>query len=44
MMLRVQDEAFRSAFDVGYAATTVEAIAAAAEVSPSTVYRGPRKK
>jgi AcrR family transcriptional regulator len=39
MMLRVQDEAFRSAFDVGYAATTVEAIAAAAEVSPSTVYR-----
>jgi len=39
MMLRVQDEAFRSAFEVGYAATTVEAIAAAADVSPSTVYR-----
>ena len=39
MMLRVQDEAFRSAFDVGYASTTVEAIAAAADVSPSTVYR-----
>ena len=39
MMLRVQDEAFRSAFDVGYAATTVEAVAATAEVSASTVYR-----
>jgi AcrR family transcriptional regulator len=39
MMLRVQDEAFRSAFDIGFAATTVEAIAAAADVSPSTVYR-----
>ena len=39
MMLRVQDEAFRSAFEVGYAATTVELIAAATEVSPSTVYR-----
>lgn len=39
MMLRVQDEAFRSAFKVGFAATTVEAIAAAADVSPSTVYR-----
>jgi AcrR family transcriptional regulator len=39
MMLRVQDEAFRSAFEVGFAATTVEAIAAAADVSPSTVYR-----
>ena len=39
MMRRVQDEAFRRAFEVGYAATTVEAIAAAADVSPSTVYR-----
>ena len=39
MMIRVQDEAFRSASEVGYAATTVEGIAAAAEVSPSTVYR-----
>lgn len=39
MMLRVQDAAFQSAYDVGYAATTVEDIAAAAEVSPSTVYR-----
>jgi AcrR family transcriptional regulator len=39
MMLRVQDEAFRNAFEVGYAATTVEAVAAAADVSPSTVYR-----
>jgi AcrR family transcriptional regulator len=39
MMLRVQDEAFRMAFEVGFAATTVEAIAAAADVSPSTVYR-----
>jgi AcrR family transcriptional regulator len=39
MMLRVQDEAFRSAFAVGFAATTVEGVAAAAEVSPSTVYR-----
>lgn len=39
MMLRVQDAAFESAFEVGYAATTVEAVAAAAEVSPSTVYR-----
>jgi len=39
MMLRVQDEAFRRAFEVGYATTTVEAIAAATDVSPSTVYR-----
>ena len=39
MMVRVQDEAFRKAFEVGFAATTVEAIAAAADVSPSTVYR-----
>ena len=39
MMLRVQDEAFRSAFEAGFAATTVEGIAAAADVSPSTVYR-----
>lgn len=38
-MLRVQDAAFRAAFESGYDATTVEAIAAAAEVSPSTVYR-----
>ena len=38
-MLRVQDEAFRAAFESGYDATTVEVIAAAAEVSPSTVYR-----
>ncbi len=38
-MLRVQDEAFREAFESGYDATTVEGIAAAAEVSPSTVYR-----
>ena len=38
-MLRVQDEAFRAAFESGFAATTVEGIAAAADVSPSTVYR-----
>jgi len=39
MMLRVQDEAFRMAFNDGYEAITVEKIAAAAEVSASTVYR-----
>jgi AcrR family transcriptional regulator len=39
MMLRVQDAAFRAAFRAGYAGTTVEAVAAAADVSPSTVYR-----
>ena len=39
MMLRIQDEAFSSAFRVGYAGTTVAGIAAAADVSPSTVYR-----
>ena len=39
MMLRVQDAAFQSAYDVGYAATTVGDIAAATDVSPSTVYR-----
>jgi AcrR family transcriptional regulator len=39
MMLRVQDEAFDAAFRTGYAGTTVEGIAAAADVSPSTVYR-----
>jgi len=38
-MLRVQDEAFRAAFQSGYDRTTVEGIAAAADVSPSTVYR-----
>lgn len=39
VMLRIQDEAFRSAFESGYDGITVEGIAAAAEVSPSTVYR-----
>jgi AcrR family transcriptional regulator len=39
MMLRVQDAAFRMAFDDGYEAVTVEAIASAAEVSASTIYR-----
>ncbi len=38
-MLRVQDEAFRMAFDDGYETVTVEEIAAAAQVSASTVYR-----
>jgi AcrR family transcriptional regulator len=37
--LRIQDEAFRLVADAGFAATTVEDIAAAARVSPSTVYR-----
>lgn len=37
--LRIQDEAFRLVADAGFAATTVEDIAAAASVSPSTVYR-----
>ncbi len=37
--LRIQDEAFRLADDAGFSATTVEDIAAAARVSPSTVYR-----
>lgn len=39
MMLRVQDEAFLMAFQDGYEAVTVEAIAAASEVSASTIYR-----
>lgn len=39
MMLRVQDEAFRKAFDEGYEAVTVEGIASGAEVSASTIYR-----
>ena len=37
--LRIQDEAFRLAGGTGYAATTVDDIAAAARVSASTVYR-----
>ena len=37
--LRIQDEAFRLVDDAGFTATTVEEIAAAARVSPSTVYR-----
>ena len=39
MILRIQDEAFRLVFERGYAGTTVEEIAEAADVSPSTVYR-----
>jgi len=39
MTLRVQDEAFRLALAHGYEGTTIEAVAAAAKVSPSTVYR-----
>lgn len=39
MMLRVQDLAFRMALNDGYEAVTVDAIAAASEVSASTVYR-----
>jgi AcrR family transcriptional regulator len=39
MILRVQDEAYRLAAERGYEGTTVEAVAAAAGVSPSTVYR-----
>jgi AcrR family transcriptional regulator len=38
-MLRVQDEAFRMAFEDGYDAVTVDGIAAASEVSASTIYR-----
>jgi AcrR family transcriptional regulator len=37
--LRIQDEAFRLVDESGFAATTVEDIAAAAKVSPSTIYR-----
>lgn len=37
--LRIQDEAFRLAADAGFNETTVEDVAAAARVSPSTVYR-----
>jgi AcrR family transcriptional regulator len=37
--LRIQDEAYRLVDDAGFTATTVEEIAAAARVSPSTVYR-----
>lgn len=36
---RIQDEAFRLVQEYGFDATTIEAIAEAAEVSPSTVYR-----
>lgn len=36
---RIQDEAFRLVQEQGFDATTIEAIASAAEVSPSTVYR-----
>ena len=36
---RIQDEAFRLVLRDGFEATTIEAIAEAAEVSPSTVYR-----
>jgi AcrR family transcriptional regulator len=39
MILRVQDEAFRLAAEDGYDATTIEAVAEASGVSPSTVYR-----
>ncbi len=39
MILRIQDEAFRLVFEHGFAGTTVEQIAEAADVSPSTVYR-----
>jgi len=39
MILRVQDEAYRLAAERGYEGTTVEAVASAAGVSPSTVYR-----
>ncbi len=38
-MLRIQDEAYRLVRERGFAATTVDEIAAAAEVSPATVYR-----
>lgn len=37
--LRIQDEGFRLVAGSGFAATTVEDIAVAANVSPSTVYR-----
>jgi len=36
---RIQDEAFRLVQQHGFDATTIEAIAEASEVSPSTVYR-----
>ena len=36
---RIQDEGFRLVQRNGFEATTIEAIAEAAEVSPSTVYR-----
>lgn len=36
---RIQDEAFRLVQQDGFDATTIESIAEAAEVSPSTVYR-----
>jgi len=39
LILRVQDEAFRLASEHGYEGTTIEAVAAAAGVSPSTLYR-----
>jgi AcrR family transcriptional regulator len=39
LILRVQDEAYRLAAQRGYDGTTIEAVAAAAGVSPSTVYR-----
>ncbi len=39
LILRVQDEAYRLAAERGYGGTTIEAIAAGAGASPSTVYR-----
>jgi AcrR family transcriptional regulator len=38
-MLRAQDAAYRLARVHGYEDTTIEAVAAAAEVSPATIYR-----
>jgi AcrR family transcriptional regulator len=39
LIMRVQDEAFRLASVHGYEGTTIDAVAAAAGVSPSTLYR-----
>ncbi len=38
-MLRAQDAAYELARTLGYEGTTVEAVAAAADVSPATIYR-----